>query len=84
MLRTFAATTWAVYKKLIDPKYLGTSERIVREAILLALPRIAPLPCKECAASMDQVMDSQASQTTLDLLNTETKIVYHYFLWAGT
>jgi hypothetical protein len=29
-------------------------------------------------------MDSQASQTTLDLLNTETRIIYHYFLWAGT
>jgi hypothetical protein len=30
------------------------------------------------------VLDAQASQTTLDLLNKETKIVYHYFLWAGT
>jgi HEAT repeat protein len=83
-IRKLGQKAQPVYKKLIDPKYLGTSERIVREAILLALPRIAPLPCKECAASMDQVMDSQASQTTLDLLNTETKIVYHYFLWAGT
>ncbi len=73
-----------VYKKLLDAKYLGTSERIVREAILLALPRIAPLPCKDCVDAMDKVMDSQASQTTLDLLNKETKIVYHYFLWAGT
>jgi hypothetical protein len=74
----------SVYKKLLDPKYLGTSERILREAILLTLPRIAPLPCKECAEAMDTVMTQQASQTTLDLLNTETKIVYHYFLWAGT
>jgi HEAT repeat protein len=83
-IRKLGKKAQPVYKKLIDPKYLGTSERIVREAILLALPRIAPLPCKECAESMDQVMESQSAQTTLDLLNTETKIVYHYFLWAGT
>ena len=82
-LRKLGKKASDVYKKLLDPKVLGTSERILREGILLALPRIAPLPCKDCAESMEQVMQSQASQTTLDLLNTETKIVYHYFLWAG-
>jgi HEAT repeat protein len=83
-IRKMGKKAEGVYKKLLDPKYLGSSERILRESILLALPRVAPLPCKDCAEAMDQVMESQASQTTLDLLNTETKIVYHYFLWAGT
>jgi HEAT repeat protein len=83
-IRKLGPKAQGVYKKLLDAKYLGTSERIEREAILLALPRIAPLPCKDCAEAMDKVLDSQASQTTLDLLNKETKIVYHYFLWAGT
>jgi hypothetical protein len=83
-IRKMGKKAEGIYKKLLDPKYLGSSERILRESILLALPRVAPLPCKDCAEAMDQVMESQASQTTLDLLNTETKIVYHYFLWAGT
>ncbi len=83
-IRKMGKKSEVVVDKLLDPKYLGSSERIIREGILLALGRIATLPCKKCADSLDKVMTSQASQTTLDLLNGETKIVYHYFLWAGT
>lgn len=65
-------------------KYVDSSERMVREGILLALPQIAPLPCKMCSEKLSKVIDSQAQQTTLDQLNAETRIVYHWFLWAGT
>ena len=58
----------------------GSSERIVREGIHLALPRIAPTPCKECVDKLGAVLEQQANQTTLDALNAETKIVYNYFL----
>jgi hypothetical protein len=83
-IRKLGPKAASVTDKLLEEKNIGTSERIVREGILLALPRIAPLPCKTCAEKMNKVMESQASQTTLDLLNTETRIMYHYFLWAGT
>jgi HEAT repeat protein len=60
-----------------------TSERFVRQGILLALPRVAPLPCPKCAQRLDEIIDKQADTTTLDFLTGETRIVYHYFLWAG-
>jgi hypothetical protein len=65
-------------------KHADTSERILRDGINLALPRIAPKPCKPCADRLGTVLEQQSSQTTLDALNDDTKIVYHYFLWAGS
>jgi HEAT repeat protein len=65
-------------------KYVDSSERMIREGVLLALPQIAALPCKTCSDKLIKVIESQAQQTTLDQLNTETRIVYHWFLWAGT
>jgi hypothetical protein len=59
------------------------TERFVRQGILLALPRIAPLPCQKCADRLSEVIEKQADTTTLDFLTNETKIVQHYFLWAG-
>lgn len=65
-------------------KYLDSSERIVREGILLALPRVAALPCPSCTDRCREVIEGQAKQTTLDQLNAETRVVYHWFMWAGT
>ncbi|MBI4510793.1 MAG: HEAT repeat domain-containing protein [Deltaproteobacteria bacterium] len=65
-------------------KSAESSERIVREGIHLALPRIAPIPCKPCAERLEEVMKKQESQTTLDALNYATRLVYNYFAWAGT
>lgn len=59
------------------------TERFVRQGILLALPRIAPMPCQKCADRLNEVIEKQSDTTTLDFLTNETKIVYHYFLWAG-
>jgi len=73
-------------KPALDPllKFADSSERMIRQGVNLALPRVAPKPCKPCADRLHQVIENQASQTTLDALNAETRIVYHYFLWAGT
>jgi HEAT repeat protein len=60
-----------------------TTERFVRQGILLALPRVAPLPCQKCADRLNEVIEKQADTTTLDFLTGETRIVYHWFLWAG-
>ncbi len=59
------------------------TERFVRQGILLALPRIAPLPCPKCADRLNDIIERQSETTTLDLLTGETRIVYHYFLSAG-
>lgn len=61
-------------------KHSESSERLVREGILLAMPRVAPAPCNECRDRLLDVMERQASQTTLDNLNAETRVVYHYYL----
>lgn len=60
-----------------------TTERFVRQAILLALPRLAALPCTKCADRLNQIIEKQSETSTLDFLTGETRIVYHYFLWAG-
>ena len=65
-------------------KQSDSSERILRDGINLALPRIAPKPCKQCIDRLGQVIESQSGQSTLDELTNDTKIIYNYFLWAGT
>src|SRR5262249_27445961 len=60
-----------------------TTERFVRQGILLALPRVAQLPCQKCADRLGSIIDKQSETSTLDFLTGETRIVYHYFLWAG-
>jgi hypothetical protein len=60
-----------------------TSDRTTREAILLALPQVAAKPCQQCEDRLDAVIEAQKDQTTLDLLTADTRIVKHYFSWAG-
>ncbi len=60
-----------------------SSERFVRQGVLLALPRVAALPCDKCAARLDEIIEKQADNTTLDFLTGETRVVHNYFLWAG-
>jgi len=62
---------------------VDTKDRFVRQAILLALPRVAPLPCPKCAERLNDVIEAQSNETTLDFLTGETKVVHNYFLWAG-
>jgi HEAT repeat protein len=64
-------------------KAADVTERFVRQGILLALPRVAPQPCPACAERLGDVIEAQQNTTTLDFLTSETRIVYHYFLWAG-
>ena len=71
----------AVTDKLLA--HAGSSERMVREGINLALPRIAPKPCQKCIDTLATILIKQKNLTTMDALNKDTQIVYHYFLWAG-
>lgn len=64
-------------------KNIDTQVGIVREMLLLTLPRVVTLPCDDCAKKMGSVIESQSKQTTLDRLTGETRIVKNYFDWAG-
>jgi hypothetical protein len=64
-------------------KNMDTQVGIVREMLLLTLPRVVAIPCDDCAKKMGQIIDQQSKQTTLDRLTGETRIVKNYFDWAG-
>lgn len=58
-------------------------DRLVRQSILLTLPRIAALPCKECVAKLDEAIAAGQGKQELNELNYETQLVRNYFSWAG-
>ncbi len=59
---------------------VATTDRIVREGVLMALTQVAPKPCKACEARLAEVIELQKDQTTLDYLTADTRIVLNYFL----
>jgi HEAT repeat protein/PBS lyase HEAT-like repeat-containing protein len=62
---------------------VDTSDRFVRQAILLTLPRLAPLPCPKCVDRLGQVIEAQQNTNTLDFLTGETKVVHNYYKSAA-
>ncbi len=58
-------------------------ERLIRQSILLALPKIAKIPCASCEAKLDEVIKSGTGDPALNELNTETTMMRNYFGWAG-
>jgi HEAT repeat protein len=63
--------------------HADSADRIIRQGVLLALPRVAPMPCDKCVARLTDVIEKQKDQTTLDYLTSDTRIVLAYFQWAG-
>jgi hypothetical protein len=61
----------------------GSEVRLIRQSILLALPKIAALPCASCEAALDAVIRAGEGKTALANLDLETAIVRNYFSWAG-
>ncbi len=57
--------------------------RIIRQSILLALPKIAKLPCETCEAKLDKVLKAGEGKNALRELQTETQMMRNYFSWAG-
>jgi hypothetical protein len=60
-----------------------SDDRIIRQSILLALPKIAALPCKTCEAKLQAAIAAGAGKSTLADLNLETTMMKNYFGWAG-
>ena len=57
--------------------------RLVRQSVLLALPKIAKVPCANCEAKLDAAIKAGEGKTTLGDLNLETTMLRNYFSWAG-
>ncbi len=60
-----------------------SDNRLIRQSILLALPKIANTPCNSCEAKLDAAIKAGEGKTTLGELNLETTMLRHYFSWAG-
>lgn len=63
---------------------LGTASWIVREVILVALPRIAKLPCLTCVTRLDAVIAADGGKSELAALAVEHTIVRNYFRSRAT
>ncbi len=60
-----------------------SDNRIIRQSILLALPKIAKIPCQTCEAKLDKVLKAGEGKNMLRELQTETTMMRNYFSWAG-
>lgn len=57
---------------------LASEDRVIREAILLALPRLAPTSCAACITKLDAALEAGKSKPYLAPLQVETQIVRNY------
>ena len=57
--------------------------RLVRQSVLLALPKIAKIPCTNCEAKLDAAIKAGEGKSTIGDLNLETTMLRNYFSWAG-
>src|SRR6185436_2473074 len=61
----------------------ASETRLIRQAVLRALPKIAPLPCPTCVTKLDAAIKAGEGKATLGDLNIETTVLRNYFRWAG-
>ena len=61
--------------------HAGSSERILRQAILIALAKAAPRPCPVCVAKLDEVLEADRTKSLGDL-TVDTTLVRNYLRWA--
>jgi hypothetical protein len=71
----------ALTDRLLDA--VTSTDRLIRQSILLALPHIAKLPCTSCEAKLDAAMHADEGNPTIADLANETRILRDYFAWAG-
>lgn len=60
-----------------------TTERVMRESILMIMVHSAELPCKKCVERLDAIIEDQQDNSTLRQLTMDAQAVRNYFLWAG-
>jgi hypothetical protein len=59
------------------------NDRLIRQSILLALPKIAKVPCDKCEDKLQAAIKAGEGKSTLAELNVETQMLRNYFSWAG-
>jgi hypothetical protein len=64
-------------------EFVVSDNRIVRQSILLALPKIAKDPCTQCYAKLEAAIKSGQGKVALASLNLETTMLQHYFGWKN-
>lgn len=60
-----------------------SDDRITRQSILLALPKVVKLPCDNCEDKLDEAIKAGSGKSTMVELNVETEMLRNYFSWAG-
>jgi len=60
-----------------------SDNRIIRQSILLALPKVAAVPCADCEAKLQAAIRAGEGKSALVELNLETTMMKNYFGWAG-
>jgi hypothetical protein len=60
-----------------------SDDRIIRQSVLLALPKVVKVPCNTCEAKLDEAIKTGAGKSTMAELNVETEMLRNYFSWAG-
>ena len=60
-----------------------SADRLIRQSLLLALPKIAKVPCDNCEKKLDAAIKAGEGKSTLGDLNLETTMLRNYFAWAG-
>ncbi len=76
-----APATDTLLDAIRDPANAG--DRLIRQAVLLALPAIAPLPCDACVTDLGALVAAEQGQAALAALTYETELAIAYFTWAG-
>ena len=66
---------------LLDPT--KGDDRLIRQSVLLALPKIAKVPCDDCTQKLDAALKAGEGKSTLADLNLDTTMLRNYFDWAG-
>jgi HEAT repeats/PBS lyase HEAT-like repeat len=56
-----------------------STDRIVRQSVMLALPKIAGKSCKDCGVKLDAAIAAGENKTTLGNLNYETEVLRSYW-----
>ena len=59
-----------------------SKDRLIRQSVLLALPKIADKSCQECVTKLDAAIKAAQGDVTLADLNVETEVLRSYF--SGT
>lgn len=61
-----------------------STDRLIRQIILLALPKVAPVPCADCEQKLDEAIAAGEGKQELSELTYETQLVRNFFASQGS